>query len=49
MDNNICVEIDKCVFKDSETSFLGFMVSGKGLRMDPEKAKPITNWPRPTS
>jgi len=49
MDNHMCVEIDKCIFDTSETPFLGFMVSGSGLRMDPEKARAIVDWPRPTS
>jgi len=49
MDNNMCVEIDKCVFNASETTFLGFVVSGSGLQMDPEKARAIVDWPRPTS
>jgi len=49
MDNTMCIEIDKCVFDASETAFLGFMVSGSGLRMDPEKAKALVDWPRPTS
>jgi hypothetical protein len=49
MDNHMCIEIDKCVFDVSETPFLGFIVSGKGLTMDPEKVKAIVDWPRPTS
>jgi len=49
MDNNMCVEIDKCIFDASETTFLGFFVSGSGLRIDPEKARAIVDWPRPTS
>lgn len=28
---------------------MGFVVSGKGLRMDPDKAKAIVDWPRPKS
>jgi hypothetical protein len=48
MDNHMCIEIDKCIFDAKEVPFLGFLVSGAGLRMDPEKAKPIVNWPRPT-
>lgn len=48
MDNIRCAEINKCVFNVTETSFLGCMVSRTGLRMDPEIAKPITIWPRPT-
>jgi len=49
MDNNMCIEIDKCIFDASETTILGFVVSGPGLRMDPEKATAIVDWPRPTS
>jgi len=36
MDNSMCVEIDKCIFDAQEVPFLGFMVSGKGDRMDPD-------------
>jgi len=49
MDNHMCVEIDKCIFDASETTFLGFIVRGSGLKMDPEKARAIVDWPRPTS
>jgi hypothetical protein len=49
LDNHMCVEIEKYVFDAKEVPFLGFMVSGAGLRMDPEKAKAIVDWPRPTS
>jgi len=49
MDNRMCIEIDKCDFDVTETAFLGFMVSGSGLRMDPEKSRAIVDWPRPTS
>jgi len=49
MDNTMCIEIDKCVFDTTETAFLGFIVSGTGLRMDPEKPRAIVDWPRPKS
>jgi hypothetical protein len=49
MDNHMCLEIEKCVFDAKEVPFLGFLVGGTGLRMHPEKAKAIVNWPRPTS
>jgi hypothetical protein len=48
-DNHMCVEIEKCIFDAKEVPFLGFMVSGTGLGMDPEKAKAIVKWPRPTN
>jgi len=43
----MCVEIDICVFEQTEAVFLGFIVSGKDIRMDPVKAQDIVNWPRP--
>jgi len=49
MDNHMCIEIDKCIFDAKEVPFLGFIVSGSDLRMDPDKAKGIVNWPRPTT
>jgi len=49
MDNDMCIDIDKCVFHGSQTTFLGIIVSGSGLQMDPEKARAIVDWPRPTS
>ena len=49
MDNEMCIEKDKCVFDTSETAFLRFIVSGSRLQMDPEKARAIVDWPRPTS
>jgi hypothetical protein len=49
MDNHMCIEIEKCVFDAKEVPFLGFLVSGTGLRTDPEKAKAIVDWPRPAS
>jgi hypothetical protein len=34
----MCIEIDKCIFDSSKTPFLGFIVTGTGLKIDPEKA-----------
>jgi len=49
LDNTMCLEIDKCVFDQHGTTHLGSIVSGKELRMDPDKAKAILDWPSPTS
>lgn len=43
------VDIKKCVFDVEETVFLGVIVSGKGLRMDPQKIEAIVNWAKPTN
>jgi hypothetical protein len=48
MDNHLSVEIDQCIFNAKEVPFQGIMVSRAGLRMDPDKAKAIVDWPRPT-
>jgi hypothetical protein len=46
-ENKMCLEIDKCVFDATEVTYLGFIVNGKELKMDPMKAEDIVNWPRP--
>ena len=38
---------DKCVFCAKEVKHLGFLISGKGLRPDPEKVEALTSWPIP--
>jgi len=47
LQNEMCVEIDKCLFDQSSVSLLGFIVDGKTIKMDPEKARAIVEWPRP--
>ena len=43
------VDIKKCEFDVSETVFLGVIISGEGLRMDPQKVKAVLDWVRPTN
>jgi hypothetical protein len=38
LENKMCLEIDKCVFDATEVSYLGFIIKGKELKMDPKKA-----------
>jgi len=47
LENQMCIEIDKCVFEQQEEPFLGFIVSGKTIQMDPAKAQDIVDWPKP--
>jgi len=49
MDNHMCVQIDKCIFDATEVPFSGFIISSSGLKMDPETAKAVVDWPRPTN
>ena len=40
---------EKCQFFKKEVTFLGFVVSVNGIRMDPEKIKSIVEWPTPSN
>jgi hypothetical protein len=39
----------KCEFDRSEVSYLGFIISTDGIKMDPKKLSTITDWPEPRS
>ena len=42
-------DIKKCEFDVEEIVFLGVVISGTGLRMDPRKVEAILNWSTPTN
>jgi hypothetical protein len=46
-DNVLVVEINKCEFDQQEVEFLGFLVSGEGLKMAPSRSAVIKQWPIP--
>jgi len=39
--HGLVLKLEKCSFADAETNLLGFLVSEKGLRIDPERIKAI--------
>ncbi|XP_071726871.1 uncharacterized protein [Rutidosis leptorrhynchoides] len=39
----------KCQFLAREVKFLGYVISGNGIRMDEAKVEAITNWPLPST
>jgi hypothetical protein len=41
------VDIKKCEFGVTETTFLGFVVSKDGIRVDPEKVAAVARWKAP--
>jgi len=43
------IKPEKCQFHVTEVSFLGFLISEKGVRMDPAKVSAIMTWPVPRS
>ena len=48
-DHNLYLKPDKCQFHKMEIAFLGMVVGGGQVKMDPVKVEGITNWPTPTS
>ena len=42
-------KLEKCKFNVSQVEFLGYIVTEKGVRMDPEKVKAVLNWATPIS
>ncbi|KAL8089187.1 hypothetical protein AgCh_038824 [Apium graveolens] len=42
-------KFSKCKFWLEEVAFLGNVVSGRGIELDPAKVEVITNWPRPSN
>ena len=43
------INLKKCSLVKRKLVYLGFVVLGEGLKMDPEKVKVILEWPTPRS
>ncbi|CAO2169811.1 unnamed protein product [Urochloa humidicola] len=43
------IKLSKCVFAQREISYLGYVISEKGVGTDPTKVSAIAQWPTPTS
>jgi len=48
-DANMEISPNKCHFFQRQVDFLGFVISGDGIRTNPIKTEAIVNWPTPTS
>lgn len=48
-DNHLYCALAKCSFHTEEVKYLGYLVSGAGIHMDPGKVKAITSWPMPST
>ena len=46
-ENGLYVKLSKCKFETTQTTFLGHIISDKGIAMDPDKVKAIMAWPTP--
>jgi len=42
-------KLDKCDFWLKEVTFLGHVVSSKGIFVDPQKVEAVLRWERPTT
>ena len=49
VDAGLKLNKEKCEFASKEIEFLGFVISGDGIRADPKKVKAITDMPEPTN
>ena len=46
-ENKLYGKLSKCSFFQKEIHYLGHIISGEGIVMDPEKVKAIMDWPVP--
>ncbi len=49
LENGLFVKAEKCEFHAQSVTFLGYVVSSEGMRMDPDKVKAVVDWPTPDS
>ena len=47
--NQLFAKMSKCVFRCQEVEYLGHLILGEGVRIDPKKIEAMQNWPTPTS
>ncbi|KAG1935922.1 retrotransposable element [Pimephales promelas] len=47
LENRLFAKVEKCEFHARSVPFLGFVLSSKGIRMDPAKVKAVADWPTP--
>ncbi|KAA0031986.1 Transposon Ty3-I Gag-Pol polyprotein [Cucumis melo var. makuwa] len=48
-ENELYANMNKCEFAKTKVEYLGHIISGKGVEVDPEKIRSIKEWPVPTN
>ena len=48
-EEKLFLKAEKCTFSEKTVEYLGFIISGDSIMMDPTKIDAITSWPIPTS
>jgi hypothetical protein len=48
-DNQLYGSLPKCAFFRAKVHYLGHVISGDGISVDPSKIRAIMDWPAPTS
>ena len=46
---NLYVKLSKCEFGRTSLNYLGYIVGGGELKIDPSKVEVIVNWPKPNT
>jgi hypothetical protein len=46
-ENKLYCKLEKCQFSVKQISYLGYIISHKGVKMDPVKVAAVINWPIP--
>ncbi|GJS40579.1 reverse transcriptase [Tanacetum coccineum] len=49
LDHEFYVKKSKCVFGTDSLEYLGHIISGRGVEVDPKKVSAVSGWPVPTS
>ncbi|GKV41594.1 hypothetical protein SLEP1_g49100 [Rubroshorea leprosula] len=48
-EQKLYANLKKCSFLTTSVTFLGYIITAQGIKMDPNKIDAIVNWPTPTS
>ncbi|GKV27101.1 hypothetical protein SLEP1_g36308 [Rubroshorea leprosula] len=48
-EQKLYANLKKCSFITTSVTFLGYIITAQGIKMDPSKIDAIVNWPTPTS